>query len=427
MSVSNSVLYERTPRALRCKSYRLSQQPTGGNATFTSGQKIEIQIPSGRAGEYLDPSKTSLRYIIKNEGGTDVSAVNLDHNGSCVIKRIEVYSGSQRLETINQYSVLYSAMLDAQVTANDQIKGLSVSYGTNETNAGQGISLNSGSSVEIEMPLASALVGLMANKYLPLCKISSPIRIDLHLATDQEAFVFTTDKTTNTFEVSDVELRVGIVQLGEEAQAIVDSVNGKMGNILFSAKTFEHHTFSMTAGTSGSKTFSVDDRHASVNGLIFCFRNWATDKYGYSLSSRINPIDDSFQIRLGSTFIPTKPINLSTSCAEAWIETQKYYHSLDSVINYGSVSKTDYERVDVASATLTKANTYKNKFLLAIDTEAYSKKSDQLYDGLSSIGDSFYVNMNQLTLVQGVVADVFCNFDILYEIDLSTGVLTASF
>ena len=64
MSVSNSVLYDRTPKALRAKSYRLSQQPTGGNSTYSAGQKIEIQIPTGRFGEYLDPSKTTLSYKI---------------------------------------------------------------------------------------------------------------------------------------------------------------------------------------------------------------------------------------------------------------------------------------------------------------------------------------------------------------------------
>jgi hypothetical protein len=66
--------------------------------------------------------------------------------------------------------------------------------------------------VSINMPLASSLIGLMANKYLPTCKLSSPLRVDLVLATTQEACTVgnAAATITNILQVYVVELLLEI-------------------------------------------------------------------------------------------------------------------------------------------------------------------------------------------------------------------------
>ena len=167
--------------------------------------------------------------------------------------------------------------------------------------------------------------------------------------------------------------------------------------------------------------------------MIFLFRNATAPVSGvspnqcYVLSSRVNIINNRFQLRLGSSFIPSKEIDLSNDVSEAWTETQKYFMALNSINMYGSPTVTDYSRQDAAIADATAGNaTWTNKFLIAINTEAYHSKGEQLFDGISSINDSFYLNVNTLALTNPVVGDCFVNYDVLFTINES-GILSRAF
>lgn len=454
MSVSSSVLYNRKPKALKVSSQRLSLQPIGGSSAFTAGNTIEFMIPTMRPGEYLDPAQTTIKYKIKNVGtGADEAAVNenqrafrLDHNGSCVIRRMQIYNSSNEVENIDFYNVLYSAMIDAQINASDMAT-LSNAWGMEETpNEGhRGASVAVGSSIGINMPLASSLVGLLAQKYLPLCKLASPLRVLLTLTDNDNAVVYASNANTtfaNRWRVFDVELQLGIVTLGDAAQALVDQTNASVGpELVFAAKQYAHYPLSTIAAAAGFKTFQIDARYASVNGLLFCFRNCtalAGDlvKQAYVVSSRINIIGNRFQLRLGSQFIPSKEIDLSNDVSEAWTETQKYFMSLQNINLFGAHTRTQYAARDgtIDTATLAAA-TWQNKFLIAINTEAYHQKGDQLFDGISSINDSFYLNVqttgpfnagNPTALTNSVVGDCFVNYDVLFTINES-GILSRAF
>lgn len=442
MSVSSSVLYERKPKALKVSSQRLSLQPIGGSTAFSAGNTIEFMIPTMRVGEYLDPAQTTIKYRVRNVGtgaggvaAANENAVRLDHNGACVIRRMQIYNSSNQVEDIDLYNVLYSAMIDAQVNTSD-LNSLSSAWGLSATSleGPRGAPINVTSAQGINMPIASSLIGLMATKYLPLCKLSSPLRVLITLETNSQALVYSSaggTVFTNFYRVEDVELQLGIVSLGDTAQALVDQTNASLGpEIVFASKQFAYYPLSTISATAGFKTFQIDARYASVNGLIFLFRNTtahANREQCYNLSSRVNIVNNRFQLRLGSQFIPSKEIDLSNDISEAWTETQKYFMALNSLNMYGSPTATDYVKQDGAIADAAAANaTWGNKFLLAINTEAYHQKGDQLFDGISSINDSFYLNVNTLALTNAVVGDCFVNYDVLFTINES-GILSRAF
>ena len=195
MSVSDQCLYERLPKALPVKRFRQSLQPTAGVSSFTENQQIEFMIPSSRMGQYLNSENTILRYRLTGSAGpkadgtaSDNRTKFLDHNGSCVINRIEIYHGSNLIENITNYSVLYSALLDIQIEETNQKNGLTISYGVNSTNIGRGFQINN-DSYEVAMPILSSVVGILSEKFLPVGALSSPIRIVIILNSDESALV----------------------------------------------------------------------------------------------------------------------------------------------------------------------------------------------------------------------------------------------
>ncbi|MES2464513.1 MAG: hypothetical protein V4671_28460, partial [Armatimonadota bacterium] len=104
MSLTESVRYDLKGSAVSSRAYTSRVSPTNGS-TFTPENVIRIDIPTGMRNTYLDPSGTYLRFGLKNTNATHAAA--LDHSGSAVIRKLEIYSsaGSNLLESIDNYHV----------------------------------------------------------------------------------------------------------------------------------------------------------------------------------------------------------------------------------------------------------------------------------------------------------------------------------
>ena len=98
VAVSNDALYNLKPASCRGRAYRGSVPPTN-KSTFNPSDTMIFYIPGGRRNTYF----IYLKLTIKNSD--TANTLSFDHNGSCVINRIDIFHGSALLETIQAYNV----------------------------------------------------------------------------------------------------------------------------------------------------------------------------------------------------------------------------------------------------------------------------------------------------------------------------------
>ena len=184
MAISSKQVYTQVPKSLSCEKYLASIQPSSGNS-FVVGDQVEFVIPT-RGNEFLNAVNTTLRFRVNAVALATPIDAKFDNNASTMIERVEVYHGSNLLEQLSGYGVLFTTMFEAQTIQIHQAS--SISYGTTSlyTDAERraGAIIPTGDGIVIEMPLLSSVVGLAANpyKYLPLCKMTAgPLRVVITL------------------------------------------------------------------------------------------------------------------------------------------------------------------------------------------------------------------------------------------------------
>lgn len=438
MSVANTVLYDVPNKGLPGIRKRSVLQPTSGNATFSPTHQIEFLIPSSHSGQYLNCENTVLRFKCTVTG----AAGKFDHNASCLIDRMEVFIGSQQVENIMQYSTLYSMLLDIQMDKLSHGGGVATSQGTKEWdgdaayNTGEGLDFAAGDSTYIALPLMSSVCGILGTKMFPIGKLNSPIRVVLYLDTAANALIKTEDVNSPTFTLSEVYLDCDILELSQSAEAVATAANAAFGdNIQIAVKQYSHFLYTLPTGSSANSDVSklVDARFSSINQLLFAFRDLTGNAEGYSKSSRVNPYSN-FQIRIANQYFPPKRLEFPQGAGdisynhEAYIETQKAFHALSSLSHWGAITRTTFNKRQVAYGNKAARNaSHANKFFLCIDLEAYTNKSGLLFDGISTINDTIMVNgqIQGANLTLNVQCDVFVQHDTILSID-PTGTCTRS-
>jgi hypothetical protein len=127
-AVSSDCLYNLKPSSVRARSYRASI-PSSNKSIFAPQDVAIFYVPGGRRNTYLDTTQTYIRYTVKNNdtlGGTNLFYT--DNCGACFINRIDIFHASNLIESIQQYNVLFSYLLDFQFSISSK-QGLSTVYG----------------------------------------------------------------------------------------------------------------------------------------------------------------------------------------------------------------------------------------------------------------------------------------------------------
>jgi hypothetical protein len=98
------------PSSVNGRSYRCSIPPTNASS-FSPASMVVLYIPA-RRNCFLDPQQTYLRMTVQNQDNTASNYFSLDAMGSCFINRLDVFSGSNLLESIQGYNILMNAIVD---------------------------------------------------------------------------------------------------------------------------------------------------------------------------------------------------------------------------------------------------------------------------------------------------------------------------
>ena len=152
-SFPQSLDFSPQPLAISARSYMAKCVPES-SSTGRPNEIVRIRIPSGRAGSYLNNSKSFLSFEVVNDstcprltasvGISDTppvtilrdSKLHLDGSAYAVIQTQEVYNSSNLLESIQNANVLYNMLVDLQTSMGSRLTGSKI-LGIGATNVNQ--------------------------------------------------------------------------------------------------------------------------------------------------------------------------------------------------------------------------------------------------------------------------------------------------
>lgn len=168
----------------------------------------------------MDPSQTWLEFqftpVFTTTTNSSPQVAALDGSANSLIKKIEIYSsaGSNLLESIDNYGVLYQACANVVSDVDDMSSTGSVLEGykaplaiiaqndaaaatrpfvnylsdTIKTRSVNGIALTSGTTYTFQIPLM-CLIGTLGDKYIPLHALAADLRVEITWNTAIASFV----------------------------------------------------------------------------------------------------------------------------------------------------------------------------------------------------------------------------------------------
>jgi len=444
MGISSDCQYNLKPSAIRSRSYRSSVVPS--NKSVFSPQDVAIfAISGGRRNTYLDTTQSYMRFTIKNNDTTastgstlaGQSYFNLDNNAACVINRLDIFHASNLIETIQNYNQLMTIFMDTNMNSSQKL-GLSCAYGSTPTVGGSGADISrqgmplfgtiwnttgaaaSNTAAQQQtfcMPIISGAIGLGAEKFLPLGKLSDDIRCEFTLESQLNAVVY--NKAPNAaWSVTSFELELCIVELSDEGQAMVDSYTSPEMPIYIHSNSWRSYTSNLPSGTSGGVSLLVPARFGSLKTIYLAPRR-ASETAGsdlatsYTLSSRVNPNFAQYWWRVGSALLPAKYVVLENSTntggyGEAFMELQKTFHSVSSPENASVLPANIYNVAGSGTSTTTvlltpatafttgvygpsaTSSSYLNGFLIGQELESFALRSDVLLSGYNTLSQNIF-------------------------------------
>lgn len=413
MALPTSLAYMSKPSAVASRSVRASIAPVNGS-TFNGpqSQTIRLEIPTGVQGQYLNPAQSYLKFSLRGSG--DFTSAKLDQSVYSIFSRLVISHNGVVLEDINEYGVLANLLLDFSCSASQLDNDLNVMIGTTAlTNATTGqvggaalptknTTTNLTDKMWFNMPLLSSFFTMLGDKYLPIGDIKNELRVELTLA--PQGLIWTGGTAAgSSYEVSDVELLTEIVELDPAVAAeIRKETLSREGAFKIPVVQWRNYNSSIPS-LSAMASVIVPAKFNSLKTILVTQRlQTNVTTYNLSKNERIGGSASfgNYWFQIGSHFVPSKPV---ANVWEAYAELQKSMHDL-SLANGDSILS---------------RNTYTDrKFMIGVELESLSHRSDVLNSGLNTTSLNIYWNPQFSSVVSDTRrVDFFAHYDGLVMID----------
>jgi hypothetical protein len=431
MSVTSSMQYSLRQPAAQGRSFAYQIKATNGTEhTGTRSQVVQLDIPCGRPGSFLDQSQTFIQFTVKaKHSGT----VHVDSHASCFIHRLEIFHGSNLLESIDNYNVLYNMMLDAQVGGDQRNGHLSVSQGCAEgggvaisathtdyptflaATTGKtlmvggaiplrgGMAMTSEKEYEFAIPLSlSGLLSPLCPKYLPLMAMgASDLRIQITLEDPKVAMVCS--EATATYTVKNMTLNANFLEFPPDvgASIMASGLQAGNGSLRMSTESYRGYETTMNAGNNGG-SFLIPARFSSLTSLYATLRYTddasGTTQDANSISGRQNPLVTSYQFRVGSELVPSAPVRGNE---QSILELMKTFNSVSNIMHKSCITKATYAGSDVKIG---------GTYMIGCELSSMPNKSDVLDSGINTISQNVHLEM-VCTNTAAHVVNTFAKYD----------------
>ena len=370
---------------------------------------------------------------LKNTEAAANSGFILDNNANCVINRLDIFHGSNLLETIQTYNILSAYIFDMQLSQSQKLS-LSNMYGFGSTIANnsagdrRGIALGPSDQYTFCLPIFSGVVGVLNDKMLPIGLLADDIRLEFTFESTASAVV--QNAVPGVLQILDFQLQLTIVELSDEGESMVRSnYQYPQMPLYLHGSSWRHYVSQLPAASGGYSTL-VPARFASLKQLALLPRRSTevASTTSYSLSSRANPNFTQYWWRIGSSIVPNKAVYLESSgntggYGEAYAELIKAWHALHAT-SYSSSLTVEYNVADAAIADCPQlqiaaaANSYKNGFVIAQELESFAQRSDVLLSGMNTLSSQVFFEAQITTApTQIYTLDFFAWYDHIMVID----------
>ena len=401
MSLSSALSYNMKPPAVASRSIRSSVNPINGT-TFSSENNavIRCDIPLGIMGQYLNTGQSYVKLKVRSSG---VAA--LDQSVYSLFSKFEIYHNGVLLESINEFGALANALLDLQTNTVMRESDLNLMLGTNidpsdPTDYHKGVQFATGGESDEKtfcFPIVSGIVGPQQDKYFPIGACTGDLRLEWTL--NKYGIVCDAANSDGSFSIHDFELMLDIVELDASVARQIHAANG--GEYKIAAESWRN--FNSTIGANNtSASVLIPAKFSSLKNLLVLNRDqqWVTEKTQRSVSLRTGGTDfKSVQFRVGSNFVPQKPI---TDLTESYVETLKSMHNL----GVGS------------SSVIDKADLQAMSYMQGIELESLSHRSGVLQSGINTTSILLYYEpVFSSPIPYSRRVDSYAHYDMLVHID----------
>ena len=429
-------------RAVASRSYRVKVNPANGQ-TFTSGQTINIDLPSNLAGTYVNWNQCYLKLKATNA----TSALTLDRCGAAgFIERVQCQTSGAQIFDLPNWNVLMTLLMDTDSSPTYKAGYGNILMGTNGGHQA-GETLSSTDTRTYCIPFTLHPFGMSTPHRLhPLFSLA-PVQFKLTLASKGLSGKATADTSVITF--TEVELICVFTELSPAAQAQVDSMTGGVYNIL--ASSYQNVGTNMTA-QSTAVTANLGISVSSLERVIVCHRPTSSLAPAFfNLGNRIKNFLTQYQIFVNGESYPARPIVVENGSAEAISEFLLSDHSLvdfnkqssfniavtgntsnsksnglDGQSVKGIISPYNFDNVsgnENGSTDASESNI--GSFFTAVEMETglSDGKSARIYSGISTISSTVnYRGVYEATSVPAQI-DFFAQYTVLLSLNMrGTGV-----
>jgi hypothetical protein len=429
------------------------------NSTYSGGDVITIEIPTGRSGMHLFPHNTyfEAKLQLNTTSTANPAPIYIDQSAYSMFYRMRVLHGTEVLEDTMYCSRLWNSLYDVQRSrdkrGSDSNTLLTDSWATGTSGATVGGWVNGmvgkiigttvgtnatvqnlpATPIDFTFVLPSSILGSLATKALPLGLMgASSIYIELTLENTQIPFNSNVGFTLNSYTLSDIYLNCKCSSLPNDVEtAIINSTDGIINLPAYCYKGEQKYISPTSSSFNDKFAFSF----SSIKNFLFFFTNGVTAQGGLtkrSITSRQFANLAEWYLLINGAQYPSQPINTQS---KMFMELMRSFDSLTDT-NAGGIL--DYQNYaigtgatanDVMTALDTSTHAHDSisgRFIAGVDLDRFNHSSDTLLSGTSTIGQSLNLNLHFSDgLVEGNNLYAFVMYDVNYV--LQYGLLRAKF
>lgn len=404
-------------------------QPVNGSV-FNPSTMIEIQLPSS-PGEYLDPASLYYRFKITatNTGATTtVQSTDFIRGAPAftAFSRVETYSGSQLLESINEYGLIANdlsaiTMDQAQRYGQAYNMGMTTDIVSSGTGAGDfsvdycilpALAQNATNVNYVAFPVLNCLS--QAEKLIPLGRMGNII---MRFTTETAANFFKnpTAGSSLTYTISNFELCYTSVKMSDEVENMLYASGEKF---YIKSCGWASSANSIPASTNGQIELSYPLRYSSIKSLFAHF----SPSYAAAVNGKYDSValqntaigtgQARYQFTVNGVPILSRELDTLYNPAGILCELRKAVGGLSSKTNSMSINSLEFVAVEnAATAARTPA-----RHIVGVNCETLPGASGSLLTGISSSASN--ITFRTLCNVTNLVTVLlYVNYDLLLEVD----------
>lgn len=428
----NEPLYSLPDNAL---SQLISVRPLSGSS-FQQQSVVEFDIPQRG---FIDPKSISIRYRVTGTAAASPgNAVMIGTPLFTPFSRLSVLHAGQQIDSVSNYNQVAHVLVQGQYSVAGKY-GLQseFAYTIPET---AGVSTGNLEYTDGRLDVSGGAYSYTAAGPLLGCMLTNLDKQIPAFAMGQLRVQFQIDSLSNmymvnaavvgppaipaaalptAFAIDRFELCYTMTDLGSKVEADVIASAGGMFKL--KSHGFSNNGLPVPAGTSGSQTFSFNNRYASIRSAFLCPNR--ADGSGNKWAEIVDITNSKtaggggdYSLQLGAYSYPQLP--LSTLCETGILqETRRAFGNIYDSNNAMAINTVEFSK-DINDAVGTLFYWAPGKHIVGVNLNKGSASDYSVMAGTSSYGSPInaVVNMNVATTVAATL-NLILNFDCILNID----------